>query len=137
MKGTEYFKQTIKAYLDERAKTDELFAVSYAKEGKTLDDCVTYILNQVKASGCNGFADDEVYSMAVHYYDEEGIDIGKPVTCTVAVNHHIELTEEEKAKARQRAIDAYQAEEMRKIQERNAKRKTVVKEQEQAQLSLF
>ena len=26
MKGTEQFKQTIKAYLDERAKTDELFA---------------------------------------------------------------------------------------------------------------
>lgn len=34
MKGTEQFKQTIKAYLDERAKTDELFAVSYAKENK-------------------------------------------------------------------------------------------------------
>ena len=31
MKGTEHFKQAIKAYLDERAKTDELFAVSYVK----------------------------------------------------------------------------------------------------------
>ena len=31
MKGTEHFKQAIKVYLDERAKTDELFAVSYAK----------------------------------------------------------------------------------------------------------
>jgi hypothetical protein len=41
MKGTEQFKQTIKAYLDERAKTDELFAVSYAKENKNLDDCIT------------------------------------------------------------------------------------------------
>lgn len=39
MKGTEHFKQAIKAYLDERAKTDELFAVSYAKENKNLDDC--------------------------------------------------------------------------------------------------
>ena len=27
MKGTEHFKQAIKVYLDERAKTDELFAV--------------------------------------------------------------------------------------------------------------
>ena len=27
MRGTEHFKQAIKSYLDERAKTDELFAV--------------------------------------------------------------------------------------------------------------
>ena len=32
MTGTEHFKQAIKAYLDERAKTDRLFAVSYAKK---------------------------------------------------------------------------------------------------------
>ena len=49
MKGTEHFKQTIKEYLDGRAQTDELFAVSYAKENKNLDDCITFILNQVKA----------------------------------------------------------------------------------------
>ena len=54
MKGTEHFKQTIKEYLDGRAQTDELFAVSYAKENKNLDDCITFILNQVKASGCCG-----------------------------------------------------------------------------------
>ena len=54
MKATEHFKQTIKAYLDERAKNDELFAVSYAKENKNMDDCVTFILNQVKSSKCMG-----------------------------------------------------------------------------------
>ena len=46
MKGTEHFKQTIKEYLDGRAQTDELFAVSYAKENKNLDDCITFILNK-------------------------------------------------------------------------------------------
>lgn len=35
--------------------------------------------------------------MALHYYDEEDIDIGKPVSCKVVVNHTVELTEEEKA----------------------------------------
>ncbi|MBP9481471.1 MAG: hypothetical protein KBF15_08460, partial [Parabacteroides sp.] len=40
----------------------------YSKPEKNIDDCVTYILNEVKKSGCNGFADDEIYSMAVHYY---------------------------------------------------------------------
>ena len=43
MKGTEHFKQTIKEYLDGRAQTDELFAVSYAKENKNLDDCITSV----------------------------------------------------------------------------------------------
>ena len=42
MKGTEHFKQTIKEYLDGKARTDELFAVSYAKENKNLDDCITF-----------------------------------------------------------------------------------------------
>ena len=36
MKGTEHFKRTIKEYLDGKARTDELFAVSYAKENKKL-----------------------------------------------------------------------------------------------------
>ena len=95
MKGTEHFKQTVKAYLDGRAQTDELFAVSYAKENKNLDDCITFILNQVKASGCCGMTDDEVWSLAVHYYDEDNIDVGKPISCGVVVNHKVELTEEE------------------------------------------
>jgi len=54
--------------LDGKARTDELFAVSYAKENKNLDDCITFILNQVKASGCCGMTDDEVWSLAIHYY---------------------------------------------------------------------
>ena len=65
MKGTMNFKATIQAYLEERARTDELFAISYAKEHKDIDNCITYILNEVKRSGCNGFNDDEIYSMAM------------------------------------------------------------------------
>lgn len=104
MKATNTFKEVIKSYLDDRAATDELFAKAYAKEGKNLDDCVTYIMNQVKESGCNGFADDEIYCMAVHYFDEDKIEVGKPISTRVVVNH-IELTEEDKAAAKQRAIN--------------------------------
>ena len=42
MKATDHFKRTIQAYLDNRAAEDELFAVSYRKEGKNIDDCITY-----------------------------------------------------------------------------------------------
>jgi len=112
MKGTTNFKATIQAYLEERARTDKLFAVSYAKEYKDIDNCITYILNEVKRSGCNGFNDDEIYSMAMHYYDENEIEVGKPMNCQVAVNHVVELTDEEKAEARQAAILRYQQEQI-------------------------
>ena len=137
MKATEHFKQTIKAYLDERAKNDELFAVSYAKENKNMDDCVTFILNQVKRSKCMGLTDEEVYSLAVHFFDEDDIEIGNSIVCNVIVNHTVELTEEEKAQARQDALKEYQAEQLRKMQKRTNKPKTPKAQPEITTPSLF
>ena len=137
MKATEHFKQTIKTYLDERAKNDELFAVSYAKENKNMDDCVTFILNQVKRSKCMGLTDEEVYSLAVHFFDEDGIEIGNSIACNVIVNHTVELTEEEKAQARQDALKEYQAEQLRKMQKRTNKPKTPKAQPEITTPSLF
>ena len=115
-KATDYFKQTIQSYLQRRAQEDELFAPRYANPKKNIDDCITFILNYVKQSGCNGFADDEIYSLAMHYYDEDDIDIGKPLTnCKVVVNHTIVLTEEEKAEARRQAMQKATDEAYRKI----------------------
>lgn len=68
MKSTAYFTRTILTYLEKRAETDALFAIAFAKPDKNIDDCCTYILNEIQKSGCNGFADEEVYGMAVHYY---------------------------------------------------------------------
>ena len=104
MKSTIHFKNAIQAYLEQRAASDTLFAVSFGKPNKNIDDCVTYILNSVQKSGCNGFADNEIYSMAVHYYDEDDIDVGNSVNYKVVVNHTVELTEEEKEEARKEAI---------------------------------
>lgn len=137
MKATEHFKQTIKTYLDERAKNDELFAVSYAKENKNMDDCVIFILNQVKRSKCMGLTDEEVYSLAVHFFDEDDIEIGNPIACNVIVNHTVELTEEEKAQARQDALKEYQAEQLRKMQKRTNKPKTPKAQPEITTPSLF
>ena len=137
MKATEHFKQTIKTYLDERAKNDELFAVSYAKENKNMDDCVTFILNQVKRSKCMGLTGEEVYSLAVHFFDEDDIEIGNSIACNVIVNHTVELTEEEKAKARQEALKEYQAEQLRKMQKRTNKPKTPKAQPEITTPSLF
>ncbi len=103
-KGTENFKRVITTYLEYRAEIDELFAEKFYNPRKNIDECITYILNWVQQSGCNGFEDEEIYSQAMHYYDEDNIDVGKPMSCDVVVNHLVELTEEEKEQARKDAI---------------------------------
>jgi hypothetical protein len=105
MKTTPAFKQTIKSYLEERGSKDPLFAHIITKPGKNIDDCITYILNTVKNSGFNGFTDDEVYSMAIHYFDEDNVKAGPEISCQVVVNHKVELTEEEKTEARKKAME--------------------------------
>ncbi|WP_085536593.1 PcfK-like family protein [Massilibacteroides vaginae] len=127
MKASNHFKNTIKAYLDQRAETDVLFALQYSKPEKNIDDCITYILNEVKKSGCNGFHDDEIFGMAVHYYDEDKIEIGTPMSnAHVVVNHIVELTEEEKEQARQDAIQKAQNEAYMKMTQPVKKAKKVV-----------
>ena len=134
MKGTDHFKRTIQMYLEQRAAEDALFAKNYRNPAKNIDDCVTYILNYVQRSGCNGFTDGEIFGQAVHYYDENEIEVGKPIQCQVAVNHVVELTAEEKAEARQKAIRQYQDEEVRKLQNRN---KPTAKKETRVEPSLF
>lgn len=80
MEATDNFKTIITNHLQGIAEADPLFAESLKKPAKNISDCVTYILNEVKKSGQNGFADDEIFAMAVHYYDEDTIEIGKPVS---------------------------------------------------------
>ena len=68
MKGTEHFKDVIQNYLETRASYDELFAENFRKENKNIDECINYILTEVQKMGCAGLSDEEVYSLAVHYY---------------------------------------------------------------------
>ena len=73
--------------------------------------------------------------MAVHYYDEDDIEVGNPVSCQVSVNHIVELTEEEKAEAIQRAVEQYQQAELRRMQERH--KRPAAKQETQVQPNLF
>ena len=138
MKGTDHFKELIQNYLDNRAKEDELFRAKYETTTRTIDDVVNYIFHAVQQSSCCGFSDMEVYAMAVHAIDEPHLEIGKPMDCNVVVNHHIELTEEEKAEQRAIALKRYQEEEMRKLQQRNSRPKAAKPQPKPIQeLSLF
>ena len=80
-------KEAIQSYLDERAKTDELFAVAYKKKNKSIDECCTYIMGEAQKRGnavC--MSDEEVFGLAVHYYDEDNLKINRlPAGCRIII----------------------------------------------------
>lgn len=126
MKATDHFKNTIKAYLDKQADKDILFSFRYSLPEKKLDDCITFILQQVQKSGCNGFHDDEILDMALSFYNNDNIEIGKPMdNVRVSVNHVVILTDEEKRQARQEAIQRVEKEEYDKMMKPKTKAKKV------------
>lgn len=103
MKGTEQFEKVILDHLSGIASTDKNFDERFKDPSKNIKDCITYILNTVKKSGCNGFADEEIFGMAIHYYDEEKIEIGKPINTKVVVNH-TDIKERKKATKKKKAV---------------------------------
>lgn len=88
MKGTESFEQIIAAHLELCAVRDPKFKEKLENPKKSISDCITYILNQVQKSECNGFQDEEIFGMAMHYYDEENVEV-KPILGGVQIktNH--------------------------------------------------
>jgi len=119
MNSTDGFKKVIKKYLENRGSKDPLLAQVLTKPGKNIDDCATYIVNQVYALAqgekMTGMADEEVYSLAIHYFTEDKIDIGSPRSVTIVSNQKIELTEEEKLQARKDAIEQLKNETIAKM----------------------
>lgn len=121
MKSTESFKTTIQNHLNEVASRDKSFAAKLKNDKKSIDDCITYIMNQVQKSGCNGFTDQEIYGMALHYYDEDKVEVGKKINASVVVNHKIELTADEIEKARNEAKEKVINEEMERLRSKPKK----------------
>lgn len=71
---TDPFKERINDHLQEVAQNDKLFAETLKKPNKSLDGCVQYIYSEVRKTGRCGFNDDEIFKMAIHYYDEDSIE---------------------------------------------------------------
>lgn len=78
------FKEVLKNYLDKRAQEDKQFAASYAKPNKSLEECCKYIIREVEKvrdkAQCVPVQSDEVFGMAIHYYDEDDIVVEEPKT---------------------------------------------------------
>ena len=65
------YKKLIVAHLTKRIKEDSGLGDDVVKDGKTLDNCMTYITEHARQSASNGVAvikDDQVYEWAEDYY---------------------------------------------------------------------
>lgn len=142
------FETVIKAYLDERAARDPQFAAKYANEKKSIEECCKFIEAEVcdlvaNKSGAQsyGMTDAEVYSLAVHYYDEADLK-PKPIkACSTEVfktGITYEPTEQEKEEARKAALKRLEDEAFEKLHTPK-KTKPAATEQPaaEAQMSLF
>lgn len=135
MKASERFKETIKEYLDKRAEKDPNFAIKYSKVSKSLDECCNYIFNTVQEAGIHGWADEEIFSMAVHYYDEDDVKApGDLKDLQVIVNHQVQLTEEEKEEARKNAKEKAETDAYNEMKKKSTKRST---QRDSSQATLF
>ena len=121
MKSSENFIEAIRHYLDSRAESDNLFAIRYADPSKSVEECCQYILNEVKRQGVSVMTNDEVYSLATHYFDGDVSEkeIGKPINCKVVISKD-QLTEEDKAELKEQAMEQYKEEQLREIRRQSA-----------------
>ena len=114
--GTDNFKKVIENHLKKKAFADPLFRKDFAKENKNIDDCVTYIINEVQKIGSQGYTDEEVFGMAIHYYSEDDVKVGsKSASGNVVINQHVTLSPEEIEEARKEARESIIKDEKDKI----------------------
>lgn len=137
----EGIKPIIVAYLEDRAKNDELFAKAYAKENKSIDECIDFIFGEAcKMGNAVCVSDAEVFEWAVHYYDEDNIKINKTVGTRRRASagiDAIELTDEEKAELRAKAEKEYIMEMRSELINKDKRAKAAKREKEQQVQSLM
>lgn len=135
MKGSELFKKNIKQHLDKMAAEDGAFSAKYNNPDKSINKCIDYILGQVSKSGINGWTDDEIYGMAVHYFEETNVEILNSQVSDIVSN---QLTGAEKEAAKRAAREQYQEIELERLEKKKEKKIKVNQDiREDLQLSLF
>lgn len=95
MQGQNEFKQAVENYLNNRAATDNDLAAKMKNAKKNIDGCVAYILGEVSRSGRSYYDDDEIFGLAVHYYDEQEVKT-RPSRVRKAVTPARALTAEQR-----------------------------------------
>ncbi|KAF2334608.1 Cas9 inhibitor AcrIIA9 family protein [Flavobacterium nitrogenifigens] len=86
MKGSEKFKKRIEDFLKGKSQSDSAFAPMLEKASKNLENCLKYIISEVKKTGECAFDDSEIFDMALTYYTDDTIGNIPEIKCTVTTN---------------------------------------------------
>lgn len=96
--------RAIGEHLKQLAEQDDQIKMNLGKEKKSLKNCFKYITNEARKYAINNCAmieDKQVYGWAVHYYDEDDLEIDKEKPrMNVSKNQHPrgeKKTEQQKA----------------------------------------
>lgn len=120
-------------YLKKRAEADPSVKNNLQKENKSLKECWDYVLGEVAKTmyrngkfGCAAGDDEDLYALAVHYYDEDEIKI-EPLPSDMKVEAKMD---EEKKEAESEPKELPKKEKVKRI-------KKSIKEPAEGQISLF
>jgi hypothetical protein len=140
MKG---FQTAIKDHLEKMAAQDEAFAEKYSAkceaEQDSIANCCKYITNEVQKKYKQGnsavLTNDEVFGMAMHYYDENIAPPKVASNCTVVMSKEQLTPEDEEAirrEARAAAEQKVRNDELEKIRKEQAEAERKKKAAEEA-----
>lgn len=136
----------IKNHLDDMAAKDAAFAEKYANPKKSLKECWDYIWScAAKASRRTSCCidDDIVYGWAVHYYDEEKVEIKERAPKKTGMQKALgnldyarkgeayKLSDDDIQEARKRALEAETERQQQIIREQQEKAEKAAKKREE------
>lgn len=103
-------EKEIGRYLLERSKVDLTLAENLKKQNKSLKQCADYIKGEFYKKATNrfyfGIDNNELFQMAVHYYQEDNIEINKlPGGLQVKTNVSDKAAETEQKKTEQKKTE--------------------------------
>lgn len=108
-------------YLKKRADTDPSVKNNLQKENKSLKECWDYVLGEVAKTmyrngnfGCSAGDDEDLYALAVHYYDEDDIKI-EPLPTNMRVEAKMDEEKKEKQAAENEPKEVPKKEKVKRI----------------------
>lgn len=105
--------------LQERCIAEPTFAIKMANPLKNMEGAVNFLCSQIQKSGMCCVDNTTVMNILVHYFDENEIEDCGKVNCNIVVSKP-ELSEEDKAELKERAMEQYREEQLWEIRRQSA-----------------
>ena len=124
MKSSNAVMEVVRNYMEERCASDPILAIKYANPAKSLEKALNFVAHEEQKSGLTNMDSDSVFGLILHYYDENLEDVPN-VNCKIVVAK--ELTDSERAEAKEQAMEQYKKEQLREIRRQSQPKVTAPK----------